>query len=216
MLVHWKMTSVLSRYRHIRLSCLALLNLLFHFISSYSPSSIYLDRRKFWMKFGISSLSPCTQCTQDSEKFWSSPKCFGWNSQFLRRRRVLCVHKAEENCEVRRKCSLERRWSSRTFRYGYLVTTSPQSSTPPSTAAPIRLAHRLRVLSTLMVWRAVCTRPGNVFTAACWSAITSNSNFMQASFSLQSELRPSFVIRSISRFCCTLLLAIVVRVRPRS
>ena len=27
--------------------------------------------------------------------------------------------------------SLERRWSSRTFRYGYLVTTSPQSSVPP-------------------------------------------------------------------------------------
>ena len=27
--------------------------------------------------------------------------------------------------------SLERRWSSRTFRYGYLVTTSPQSSIPP-------------------------------------------------------------------------------------
>ena len=31
--------------------------------------------------------------------------------------------------------SLERRWSSRTFRYGYLVTTSPQSLTLPSTAA---------------------------------------------------------------------------------
>ena len=31
--------------------------------------------------------------------------------------------------------SLERRCSSRTFRYGYLVTTSPQSPTPPSTAA---------------------------------------------------------------------------------
>ena len=31
--------------------------------------------------------------------------------------------------------SLERRWSSRTFRYGYLVTTSPQSSIPPSTAS---------------------------------------------------------------------------------
>ena len=27
------------------------------------------------------------------------------------------------------------------------------------------LGHRLRVLSTLMVWRAVCTRPENVFTA---------------------------------------------------
>ena len=31
--------------------------------------------------------------------------------------------------------SLERRWSSRTFRYGYLVTTSPQSLVPPSAAA---------------------------------------------------------------------------------
>src|SRR3954451_18940620 len=30
--------------------------------------------------------------------------------------------------------SLERRGSSRSFRYGYLVTTSPQSSTLPSTA----------------------------------------------------------------------------------
>ena len=31
--------------------------------------------------------------------------------------------------------SLERRWSSRTFRYGYLVTTSPQSSVLPSAAS---------------------------------------------------------------------------------
>ena len=46
----------------------------------------------------------------------------------------------------------------------------------------------LRVLVTFMVWRAVCTRPGNVFTATCWSAITSDSDFMEASFSLQSEL----------------------------
>ena len=30
--------------------------------------------------------------------------------------------------------SLERRWSSRTFRYGYLVTTSPQLSNLPSAA----------------------------------------------------------------------------------
>ena len=74
--------------------------------------------------------------------------------------------------------SLERRWSSRTFRYGYLVTTSPQSSIPPSTASSLLLDYRLRVLPTPMVWRAVCTRPGNVFTAACWSAITSNSDFM--------------------------------------
>ena len=74
--------------------------------------------------------------------------------------------------------SLERRWSSRTFRYGYLVTTSPQLSVPPSAASSLRLDHWLRALPTPMVWRAVCTRPGNVFTATCWFAITSDSSFM--------------------------------------
>jgi len=53
----------------------------------------------------------------------------------------------------------------------------------------LRLAQRLLPLSTPMVWRAVCTRPGNVFTAACWSAITSDSNFTQSSCRLRSELR---------------------------
>ena len=98
--------------------------------------------------------------------------------------------------------SLERRWSSRTFWYGYLVTTSPQSLVLPSTAASQKLAHRLRVFLTLMVWRAVCTRPGNVFTAVCWPAITSNSDFMKANFSLQSELRLlfEFCLTSLSRF----------------
>ena len=74
--------------------------------------------------------------------------------------------------------SIERRWSSRTFRYGYLVTTSPQSPASPSAAPPLRLGHWLRVLLTPMVWRAVCTRPGNVFTATFWFAITSDSSFM--------------------------------------
>ena len=73
---------------------------------------------------------------------------------------------------------LERRWSSRTFRYGYLVTTSPQSSAPPSAAPSLRLGHWLRAYPTPMVWRAVCTRPGNVFTATFWFAITSDSSFM--------------------------------------
>ena len=74
--------------------------------------------------------------------------------------------------------SLERRWSSRTFRYGYLVTTSPQLSDLPSAAPSLRLGHRLRAFPTPMVWRAVCTRPGNVFTATFWFAITSDSSFM--------------------------------------
>ena len=45
----------------------------------------------------------------------------------------------------------ERRCSSRTFRYGYLVTTSPQSLIPPSAAPSLRLGNRLRVLQTPMV-----------------------------------------------------------------
>src|ERR1035441_7104042 len=53
--------------------------------------------------------------------------------------------------------SLERRRSSRRFPYGYLVTTSPQSLTLPWPAASLRLAHRLQVKPTPMVWRAVCT-----------------------------------------------------------
>ena len=73
---------------------------------------------------------------------------------------------------------LERRWSSRTFRYGYLVTTSPQLSILPSAAPSLRLGHWLRALPTPMVWRAVCTRPGNVFTATFWFAITSDSSFV--------------------------------------
>ena len=54
---------------------------------------------------------------------------------------------------------------------------------------PIGLCHRLRALPTPMVWRAVCTRPENVFTATCWFAITSDSSFMKSGCRLQSELR---------------------------
>ena len=112
--------------------------------------------------------------------------------------------------------SLERRWSSRTFRYGYLVTTSPQLSDSPSAAPPLRFGHWLRVLQTPMVWRAVCTRPGNVFTVACWSTITSDSSFMQSSCRLQSELGLFFW--ALLRISASLLsvYAIVARVLPRS
>ena len=69
----------------------------------------------------------------------------------------------------------------------------------------LTLAHRLRVSPTLMVWRAVCTRPGNVFTAVCWPAITSHSGFMKANFSLQSELWLLFGFRFTSLCCFPLL-----------
>ena len=40
--------------------------------------------------------------------------------------------------------SLRRRWSSRTFQYGYLVTTSLQSLALPSACPSLQLGPRLR------------------------------------------------------------------------
>src|SRR3954465_4612872 len=45
----------------------------------------------------------------------------------------------DRRCAGVPKGSLERRRSSRTFRYGYLVTTSSQSPVPPSTAPSTRV-----------------------------------------------------------------------------
>src|ERR1700750_1204798 len=52
-----------------------------------------------------------------------------------------CLSTCAEPSPARRgaKGSLERRSSTRTFRYGYLVTTSPQSRAPPSTAPSTRV-----------------------------------------------------------------------------
>jgi hypothetical protein len=57
-----------------------------------------------------------------------------------RRRRpapVWCLWKTNRKRERPGGLSLERRWSSRRFPYGYLVTTSPQSLTLPWPAASL-------------------------------------------------------------------------------
>ena len=59
----------------------------------------------------------------------------------------------------------------------------------------------LKVEPTPMVWRAVCTRPGNAFTVARWSTITSNSSFMHSSCRVQSELRYLLGICLTSQSC---------------
>ena len=46
--------------------------------------------------------------------------------------------------DVGSKRSLRRRWSSRTFQYGYLVTTSLQSLALPSACPSLQLEPRLR------------------------------------------------------------------------
>ncbi len=59
---------------------------------------------------------------------------------------------------------------------------------------PERLNYPLLLQPTPMVWRAVCTRPGNVFTVTFWFTITSDSDFMESSCRLQSGLRRTFGI----------------------
>ena len=162
-----------------------------------------LTRFYYLVLVEIKGVEPLTSCLQGRRSSQLSYIPIYWCKCT-----ILKVHWKINNKTLIKKIfsfSLERRWSSRTFRYGYLVTTSPQSLILPSTAASLQLAHRLRVFPTLMVWRAVCTRPGNVFTAVCWPAITSNSGFMKANFSLQSELRLLLEFRSTSRCCFSLL-----------
>jgi len=50
------------------------------------------------------------------------------------------------------------------------------------------LVQSFRILPTLLVWRAVCTKPENVFNAPFWYAFTSDSGFMESNCRLQSEL----------------------------
>ena len=129
-------------------------HLLSHTVSSAVPSAAYVLTVVFGMGTGVSHKRITT----------SKLLCFPW--------------KLNNITTLTSSFSLERRWSSRTFRYGYLVTTSPQLSNLPSAAPSLRLGHWLRAFPTPMVWRAVCTRPGNVFTATFWFAITSDSSFM--------------------------------------
>ena len=72
----------------------------------------------------------------------------------------------------------------------------------------------LRVLPAWVAWRAVCTRLRNTFTAVCWPAITSDSDFMESNCRLQSELGNIFwdllTLTRLRPFVC----CIVGRVQP--
>ena len=58
-----------------------------------------------------------------------------WRIIFQARRRIRFCNALFRATYSRTMFSIERRWSNRWFSNGYLVTTSPQSSIPPSTAA---------------------------------------------------------------------------------
>ena len=115
------------------------------------------------------------------------------------------------------ECHLSlRRWSSRRFPYGYLVTTSPQSSTTPWWTLPWRLSYPLLVQSTPMVWRAVCTRPGT------YSPRHSDPRLLAIPTSwsrVADSIRTTTVLRFASHRCvatlctyhCSVCVALVVR-----
>ena len=92
--------------------------------------------------------------------------------------------------------------------YDFTLITNP-------TVVPA-LTRDLRVLSALLVWRAVSTRSENVFTATFWFAITSDSDFMESSCRLQSELRLGFWDWLHLAVWQPFILAIVARVLPRA
>ena len=87
----------------------------------------------------ISGIEPLTSCVQGRRSpSWAKPPSFttvfSFESpktlkikQYQEQKPVMLLHLLASNM-----VSLERRWSSRTFRYGYLVTTSPQSPVLPS------------------------------------------------------------------------------------
>ena len=89
-------------------------------------------------------------------------------------------------------------WTNKTTKV-HCVTSVTQKSW-------VIIVPMLRAKPIPRVWRAVCTGPGYIFTAACWSAITSDSNFMFPSCREQSELRQSFRIRSALQPCFPLSL----------
>ena len=136
----------------------------------------------------ISGIEPLTSCVQGRRSpSWAKPPSFTtvslfWVSfsrtlkikQFLRTKTRYVIALVSQSHGLLRKEVIQPHLPIRLPCYDF----TPITSFTFGHALLLRLGYGLRVPPALMVWRAVCTRPGNVFTAACWSAITSNSGFM--------------------------------------
>ena len=166
----------------------------------------------------ISGIEPLTPCLQSRcSPSWAIPpylfRVGPWklNNEFWKKSFVMLTLEFKSACFIwfglHRKEVIQPHLPIRLPCYDFTPVANPTFG-----SVLTRLDYWLRVLPAPMVWRAVCTRPGNVFTAACWSAITSNSIFMQAGCSLQSELRMFLGVCSTSLSCFPLLTSIVVRV----
>ena len=85
----------------------------------------FQDRKHLCFLFGPSKLN-----NMSSEKSFLT---------YTKSRFSVSLETSEYNLPAVFVTPLERRWSSRTFRYGYLVTTSPQLSVLPSAASSIKV-----------------------------------------------------------------------------
>ena len=125
---------------------------------------------------GFEPLTPCVQ-GRCSPNWAISPHNFEHNRSKLNRIVSIsnsCTKKHLDSSFLHRKEVIQPQVLLRLPCYDFTPIADPTLGR----FLPCGLDHVLWVLPTLMVWRAVCTRPGNVFTATCWFAITSNSSFM--------------------------------------
>ena len=112
-------------------------HLLSHTVSSIVSSAVWVLTIVFGMCTGVSPKRIATRIVFTSWIHWKLLRNFCciqgyWHNCY----QVSLITQQWNNLYL---ISLERRWSSRTFRYGYLVTTSPQLPAPPSTAPSIKV-----------------------------------------------------------------------------
>ena len=124
--------------------CLALLSVLYTMCISSNMSQLV----------GLGGLEPPTSRLSGvrSNQLSYRPISVDWESLQISQNRTMLGGQSVDLSDIQALgsvyVSLERRWSSRTFRYGYLVTTSPQLSNLPSAAPSLRLGHWLRAFPT--------------------------------------------------------------------
>ena len=136
----------------------------------FAVSPVYILRRSFWCLLLLLYLPKRLEVlNMQYATFWF--KNLRWLSTLFHR------------------YSLERRWFIHSFRYGCLVTTSPLLLTLPSSPIWHRAFWYCQLSWCDGRW---VQDPRTHSPLRGWSTITSDSSFMQASCSLQSELRPGF------------------------
>ena len=122
-------------------------HLLSHAVSSIVSSAAYVLTFVFGMRTGVShkriatrhiSLSELCELSEIVVRRSSATSELPWTNAPLFYLSFVCLFDKPTAIQPL-LFPLERRWSSRTFRYGYLVTTSPQLPVLPSAAPSLKV-----------------------------------------------------------------------------